>query len=122
MMLIMRHEFIVSEAVPGDERMAAALLFRAFPPEIRRLTIWQSSRIEDYLRPFIEDGGRTSGNHIYLLRKSSQIVGAILIRRTGNQMFPQALVVDAAQRGSGLGNLLLGAALEACSNTYPNLD
>jgi GNAT superfamily N-acetyltransferase len=121
-MLVMQHEFTVCEAVPGEEAIAAALLRRTSPPEIRRLTIWQSSRIEDYLRPFIEDGGRTSGNHIYLLRKSSQIIGAILIRRTGNQMFPQALVVDSAQRGSGLGNLLLGAALEACSNRYPNLD
>src|SRR5262249_12052425 len=58
----------------------------------------------------------------YLLRKSAQTIGAILIRRTGNQIFPQMLAVDAAQRGSGLGNLLLGAALEACSNKYPDLD
>src|SRR5262249_20206512 len=57
-----------------------------------------------------------------LLRKSAQVIGAILIRRTGNQIFPQMLAVDAAQRGSGLGNLLLGAALEACSNKYPDLD
>jgi len=118
----MQQEFIVREAAPGDERMAAALLCRSFSPEIRRLTIWESSRIEDYLRPFLEDSGRASGNHIYLLHKSAQIIGAILIRRIARQMFPQALFVDAPQRGSGLGNLLLGAALEACSNRYPNLD
>jgi GNAT superfamily N-acetyltransferase len=118
----MQEKFIVCEAVPGDGRIAAAMLCRAFAPEIRRLTIWESGRIEHYLRPLVEDGGRTSGSHIYLLRKSAQIIGAILIRRVGTQMFPQVMFVDPAQRGSGLGNLLLGAAIEACSNRYPDLD
>jgi GNAT superfamily N-acetyltransferase len=117
----MEEELIIRKAVPGDEQVAAAMLPQAFPPGIRKLTIWESSRLASYIKSLLEDGGQ-SGHDIYLLGKGRHIAGAILIRRIGTQMFPQAMFLDPAERGSGFGNLLLGGAIRACAKEHAELN
>jgi hypothetical protein len=47
----MQQELTIRRAVPGDERVVAAMLHRPFRPDIDKMTIWESSRIDRYNAP-----------------------------------------------------------------------
>jgi GNAT superfamily N-acetyltransferase len=117
----MHKELTIRRAIPGDERVAAAMLRQTLRPEVRKMTIWESARIDRYVKALLEGCGGNPANEIYLLRKGENVIGAILLRITGNQMFTQAIFVDPAERGAGYGNLLYSRAIEACSKEHPEL-
>jgi hypothetical protein len=118
----MQQELTIRKAGLGDKRVVAAMLHRPFRAEIDRMTIWESNRIDCYIKSLLEEPGRDSGHEIYLLNKGKRAIGTILIRRIARQMLVQVMVLDREERGSGYGNLLLGGAVEACLKEYPELD
>jgi GNAT superfamily N-acetyltransferase len=118
----MQQELTIRKAIPGDDRVAAALLRQTLRPEVRKMTIWESARIDHYVKALLETCGGSPANEIYLLHKGQKIIGAILLCITGGQMFTQAIFVDPVERGAGYGNLLYSGAIEACSKEHPELN
>src|SRR5882724_11697245 len=110
----MKHALVVRKAAPDEAEIAACLLRRGVPPEIRRLTIWDSPHLAEYLAQFIET--------IYVLAKDDAVIGAICIRRVDGKIYPQIMLVEPSERGHGYGNLLLGKALAAFAQEHSGLD
>jgi GNAT superfamily N-acetyltransferase len=110
----MKHSLIVRKAAPEEAGIAAHLLQLGVPPEVRRLTIWDSPHLAAYLTQFIET--------IYVLAKDDTVIGAICVRCVDNKIYPQIMFVEPSERGNGYGNLLLGKALAAFAHEHSDLD
>ena len=68
-------------------------------PEIHKMTIWESARIDRYIKALLERCGGNPGTRYTCCTKAKRPSELSYLRITGGQMFTQAIFVDPVERG-----------------------
>ena len=100
-------------AVAEDATAIVALIREGFEPGLLELTIYGCDGIERYVGALI-DGDRRGVDTAYVVAvRGGQVLGVAEMRRFAERQFLNYVAVTPEMRGRGIGNALLGAAIEA---------
>jgi hypothetical protein len=106
----MKGDYRVDVARPGEEGEVARLVRCSLAPQLRRLTIWESPRVDRFVAAILGGAFPDEAREFFLLRWEDQPAGVAAFRLLAGRAFLNHLYVGPWLRGRLLGLRLFAAS------------